>query len=210
MPAINIMYTNVDQFTTMKKSELLEFAERKKLHIIAICGVKPKILRERTELDFVIPGYSLHPVNLDSNIGRGITIYIHTLVDNCVIQINPGITFSKVCLLEIRLCGWDNLLFGCFYRSPTTSSTPGKNKANLNNLLKYLSGKKYSHECFVGDFNFRNINWFTWTQRRNQGNIIYWNYPKKATQATDTIKKCFKCLRSWKCPTSINQSQKQS
>ena len=75
MPAINIMYTNADQFTTMKNSEFLEFVERKEPHIIAICEVKPKILRERTELDYVIPGYSLHPVNLDSNIGRGIIIY---------------------------------------------------------------------------------------------------------------------------------------
>ena len=78
MPAINIMYTNVDQFTTMKKSELLEFAEQKKLHIIVICEVKPKIPREQTELDYVIRGYSLHPVNLDSNVGRGIIIYIHS------------------------------------------------------------------------------------------------------------------------------------
>ena len=69
MPAINIMYTNVDQFTTMKKSELLEFVERKKPHIIAISEVKTKIPRQRTELDYIIPGYPLHPVNLDSNIG---------------------------------------------------------------------------------------------------------------------------------------------
>ena len=34
MPAINITYTNADQFTTMKKSELLEFVEQKKPHII--------------------------------------------------------------------------------------------------------------------------------------------------------------------------------
>ena len=47
MPAINIMYTNTDQFTTMKKSEL---SERKKPHIIAIGDVKPKIQRERRGL----------------------------------------------------------------------------------------------------------------------------------------------------------------
>ena len=34
MPAINIMYTNADQFIIMKKSEPLEFVERKKPHII--------------------------------------------------------------------------------------------------------------------------------------------------------------------------------
>ena len=92
------MYTNADQFTTMKKSELLEFVERKKPHIIAICEVKRKIPRERTELDYVIPGYSLHPVNLDLSIRRGIIIYIHSSIDNCVIQINPNIKFSEICL----------------------------------------------------------------------------------------------------------------
>ena len=39
MPAINIMHTTAGQFTKMKKSELLEFVERKKSHIIAICEV---------------------------------------------------------------------------------------------------------------------------------------------------------------------------
>ena len=43
MPNINIVYTNADQFITMKKLELLGFAERKKTHIIAIYEVKPKI-----------------------------------------------------------------------------------------------------------------------------------------------------------------------
>ena len=40
IPAINIMYINADQFTKMKNSELLEFAERKKPHTIAIREVK--------------------------------------------------------------------------------------------------------------------------------------------------------------------------
>ena len=45
MPAINITYTNTDHFTTKKNLELLEFVERAKPHIIAICEVKPKIPR---------------------------------------------------------------------------------------------------------------------------------------------------------------------
>ena len=53
----------------MKRLELLEFVERKKPQFIPIYEVKPKIPRKRTELGYVIPGYSLHPVNLDSNIG---------------------------------------------------------------------------------------------------------------------------------------------
>ena len=181
MSAISIMYTN--QFTTLKTSKLLEFAERKKPDIIAICEVKPKVAKEGKELDYVIPGYSLHPINLDSNIGRGIIIYIHSSLDHCVIQINPDIKFSGVCLLEIRLCGGYNLPFGCFYRSPTTSSTLEKNNANLNNLFKYLSGNKCSHECFVGDFNFRKINWFTWTTPHNEEG--------KKAQFIETIRDCY-------------------
>ena len=183
MPAINIMYINANQFTTIKKVELLEFVEQKKPHIIGICEVKPKIPRERTELDYVIPGYPLHPVNLDSNIGRGRMIYIHSSIDNCVIQIIHDINFSEVCLLKTGLCRGDNLLFGCFYRNPTTTSTSEKNMANLNNLLKYLSGLKYSHQCFVGDFNFRNINWFTWTTPHN--------VKSKEAQFIETIRDCY-------------------
>ena len=102
-------------------------------------------------------------VNFDSDIGRGLIIYIHSSIDICVIQINPDFKFSEVCLLKIRLYGGDNLLFGCFYKSPTTTSTSENKNAKLNNRLKYLSGTKYSHQCFLGDFNFRNINWFAWT-----------------------------------------------
>ena len=76
-----------------------------------------------------------------------------------------------------------NSIFGCFYRSPTTTSTSEKNHANLNNLLKYLSGKKYIHQCFVGGFNLRNINWFTWTSPHNE--------ESKEAQFIETIRDCY-------------------
>ena len=84
IPAINITYTNADQFTTNKKLELSEFVERAKPLIIAICEVKPKIPSKRTELDNVISGCSLHPVSLDSNIRQGIIAYIHSSINKCV------------------------------------------------------------------------------------------------------------------------------
>ena len=49
MLAINIMYTNGDQFTTMKKLEFLEFFERKKPHIIATCEVKLDLSSQENE-----------------------------------------------------------------------------------------------------------------------------------------------------------------
>ena len=65
----------------------------------------------------------------------------------------------------------------------TTTSTSEKNNANLNNLLKSLPGKRCSHQCFVGDFNFRNINWFTRTTPHNEEN--------KKTQFIEAIRDCY-------------------
>ena len=127
--------STADQFTTVIKVGAFRDSWKKKPQIIAICKVKPKIPRKRIELDFVIPVYSLHSLNSDSDIGQGKIIYIHSSIDNCVIQINPVINFSEVCLLEIWLCGGNNLLFGCLYRCLTTASISEKDNANLNNLL---------------------------------------------------------------------------
>ena len=85
-----------------------------------------------------------------------------------MIQIKPELGYEEACLLEIRLCGGDLLLFGCFYRSTTPTSTSAKNNDDLNRLLRCISEKKYSHKYFVGDFNFKDINWMSWTTRHNE------------------------------------------
>ena len=71
--------------------------------------------------------------------------------------------FKEACLLEIRLRGGDILLFGCFYRSPTPTSDSIENNENLNRLLKTICTKSYSHICLVGDLNYKDINWKSWT-----------------------------------------------
>ena len=44
-------------------------------------------------------------MNLDSGIGRGITVYSHLSIDKSTIQIDTGLSYEEVCLLEIRLRG---------------------------------------------------------------------------------------------------------
>ena len=91
--------------------------------IIAICEMKPKIQKEHlTPYDYAIPGYTLHPANLDNDKGRGVAVYTHDAIDKFVLQIKPDLRFEEACLLEVRLGGGDLLLFGCIYRSPTSSS----------------------------------------------------------------------------------------
>ena len=107
VPAINVMFTNSDQLTAAKMFELKNRIIQEKTLIIAVCEVKPKNGNERTLKDYKIPGFSIHPVNLDSTTGRGIAVYTHNSFDKSTIQIKPELRFDEVCLLEIRLCGVD-------------------------------------------------------------------------------------------------------
>ena len=109
-------------------------------------------------------------------------IYTHSL-DKSVIQIKPELGYEEACLLEIHLRGGDLLLFGCFYRSPTPTSTSAKNNDDLNRLLRCISEKKYSHKCFVDDFNFKDINWMSWTTRHNEDS--------KENKFIETIRDCY-------------------
>ena len=98
-----------------------------------------------------------------NNGGRGIAVYAHSSLDKSIVHTLPGLAYQEACLLEIRLRGGDLMLFGCFYRSPTTSITSAKNNESLNQLFRCLSKTSYTHTCLVGDFNFRDINWLPWT-----------------------------------------------
>ena len=133
--------------------------------------------------DYNIPGYILHSTNLESDAGRGIAVYIHSSIVKSTIQIESHNNFNEVCLLKIKLHGGDNLLFGCFYRSPTPSKLSDSNNTNLNNLLRFLSNKHYSHLCFVGDFNYKDIDWLTWTTSHNE--------ESKEAKFIETIRDCY-------------------
>ena len=157
------MYTNADQMTTIKMSELIKMIECEHPLIVAVCEVKPKNAKERTLKDYEIPNFTLHPVNLEDSRGRGIAVYTHDSIGKSVIQVIPNTDFQEACLLEVRLRGGDVLLFGCLYRSPTRSDTSAINNISLNKLLRYVTTKKYSHICLVGDLNYNSINWSSWT-----------------------------------------------
>ena len=47
-------------------------------------------------MDYEISGYSLHPVNLSTDIGRGSAVYSHESLDKSTIQINPDISFEEI------------------------------------------------------------------------------------------------------------------
>ena len=91
------------------------------------------------------------------------------------------------------LRGGDKLLFTCYYPSPAPSETSKRNNDRLNQLLKCISQKKYSHRCIVGGLNFTDINWLTWTTVHGENIIeatfievtrdcIYYQHVEEATR----------------------------
>ena len=165
---IKIMYTNADQLTPLKKAELIKKIELHKPMIVAVCEAKTKNSKERSLLDYDIPNFTLHHANLENDIGRGIALYSHSSIDRSVIQVKSEISCNEVCMLELRLRGGDTLLLGCCYRSPTKTSTSAENNVNLNKFLKWVAEKRHSHKCFMGDFNYKKVNWATWSTSESE------------------------------------------
>ena len=179
-----ILYSNVDQLTSIKKTEIIKRIQEQNPQIIALCELKPKNSLGRTEKDYEIPGYKMHPVNLDAQMGRGMAIYTKSSIKNNVVQINTSSAFQEVCLIEIQLNSKDILLFGCFYRSPTSNENSDSNNDSLNKLLTDLcSNKRYTHKCFVGDFNFTDINWTNWSTNHNE--------ESKEVKFIETVRDCY-------------------
>ena len=178
---LTVLFTNADQLTTTKMAELRLRIQQEKPLVVAICEVKPKNSQERHDYD--LPFFSLHPVNIHDPIGRGIAVYTHSSLDQSVVQINSNLGFQEACLLEIKLRGGDLMLFGCMYRSPSLSSTSDKNNKCLNRLLQNIANTKYTHRCIVGDFNFRDINWASWSTCHND--------ESKEQKFIETVRDCF-------------------
>ena len=183
VPSIKVLFTNADQFTHAKKNELEQRIVTEKPMIVAVSEVKPKNGREMCEIDYSIDGYTINQVNLDKESGRGIIVYTHNCLEKSAVQIKLSSSFEEACLVEIRLRNGDTLLFGCIYRSPTQTESSADNNENLNKLLKLIYSKKYSHICLVGDFNYRNINWKTWTTPHDESS--------KESKFLDVLRDCF-------------------
>ena len=184
-PAIRIMFANVDQLTSSKKDELLICIQNEKPMIVAITEAKPKnSTKDRSIMDYELENYSLHPINLQNcDPGRGIAVYTHKSLEKSIADITTEVKFEECCLTEIRLRGGDLMLFACCYRSPTQSQTSEVNNERLNQLLDFIAKKYYSHRCIVGDFNYKDINWTSWTTPHGA--------ESKEQKFIDTIRNCY-------------------
>ena len=101
--SIKVLFTNADQFSHSKKSELQNRIVTEKPMIVAVSEVKPKNRGGLSEADYSIEDYTVNPVNIDpeKNEGRGMIIYTHKSLEKCTIQISPSPQFEEACLLKI-------------------------------------------------------------------------------------------------------------
>jgi hypothetical protein len=156
---LTCFYTNADSLLN-KLAEFKTIIQNNKPQIIAITELKPKTNRfTLAPVEISIPGYDQFHSNLEPGRDRGCILYVKKELNPNIYPVDSDHTDAAWC--EVSLLNNDKLLIGCVYRSP--NSTPDDNK-KLNTMLeKVLSSAQHSHILLVGDFNFPEINWTTWT-----------------------------------------------
>lgn len=112
--SLKIWSTNSDVFTKFKKQDL-EARLHEQPDIIAISEVKPKSYSRTLSLvEYQIANYSLEPVLINTDVGRGIIVYIKRSIKYNVIDLSDIVDDPpvEVLALEIKLCRSD-IFFIC-------------------------------------------------------------------------------------------------
>ena len=139
--------------------ELNAYIREYKPLIIGIAEVKPKHHRYAPNVAaYNIDDYVTFHKNVSNDIGRGVILYVHKSLepDEVCIQCD----FEEFVCAEINLQKGDKLLACVIYRSDSGTEN---NNSNLDKLMVKLAEMKHSHKLIMGDFNYRNIDWGSWT-----------------------------------------------
>lgn len=160
---LRVFYTNADQLPN-KLTELKTRIETENPHIIVITEVNNKYTKTSPDLViFNIEGYQLYHQNVSST-GRGIIIYIHQSIQDTV-EVTAETEFSEYKLISMKLDEKTDLLIAAIYRSDSGSK---ENNEKLLKLLHEINDMKQSHKLIVGDYNYKHIDWDTWTTTKNE------------------------------------------
>ena len=157
---LNILYTNADCFSNKKSYMMFLLSSLNfKPSIIIITEVNPKVsAHKQQESEFNITGYNMFCSNVGIDHFRGIIIYVDNNIACSELELVTD--FSECLFVQIRDNSKVVLNIGAVYRSPSSST---KNDSNLNNLINHVCSHFSGDFVLLGDFNYRNINWDTWT-----------------------------------------------
>jgi len=161
--------------------------------VIALTEAKHKSKWSTTLSELNISGYDIYSNDLNSN-NRGIIVYVSQDL-SCKV-LNVDIDFSEFLLIEIEGCSaYNKTTIGVIYRSP--SSKP-ENDLKLYQLINNLCVDNKHKLILVGDFNWPNIEWHSWSTANNL-------FPE--TKFLDTLRKNY-LLQHIDKPTRIRGGDK--
>ena len=129
--------------------------------IIAVTEVLPKYQRRKDETiqdaELEINDYDCFKTGPK---GRGVCIYVRKHLRAVQVDELVDDDFKESMWCEAQLKDRDVLLFGCIYRSPSSTA---ENCQRLNQLVNKACERGVSHLVIVGDINYSEADWKTWT-----------------------------------------------
>ena len=162
---LRVYYTNADCLLN-KIGELQVMIDIVKPDVIVVTELFPKSINPVNidKNEYKINGFTCYTGVIKEN-SRGVVIYVREDIksDYCYTLNNDNFKESVWC--EVRMNSKDKLLIGGIYKSPNCDA---ENHVKLNQLITQAIEMKYNSTVVIGDFNFREINWETWTVNRNE------------------------------------------
>ena len=156
---LSCMYTNADCWMN-KRAKLMANVEAHQPDIIAATEVLPKYQRRKDETiqnaELEINDYDCFKTGPK---GRGVCIYVRKHLRAVQVDELVDDDFKESMWCEVQLKDRDVLLFGCIYRS---SSSTAENCQRLNQLVNKACERGVSHLVIVGDINYSEADWKTW------------------------------------------------
>ncbi len=155
---LKCFYTNADSLV----NKMTEFRARVgdiAPDIIVVTEAKPKNARYMPLVaEYAVEGYDMFRLNMDCIGGRGIILYTSTDLEAEPYEVDPS--FNEIVCAKMKLGPEEDLLVAAVYRSPNSTA---ENNDDLNRWLSRTGELKFSHKLIIGDFNYPDINWETWT-----------------------------------------------
>ena len=153
------MYTNVDSFMN-KRDELRALIQNKSYDVIALTEIllKNKDQFDISSVEWKMDGYDMFisPPNVFTK--RGCLMYTKEGLN--ALQLDSKIyQFVEYVQLGIHFENGKKLLISCIYRSPSATTTTCIEELNEIISTNKVNNKKYDYLLYVGDFNFREIDW---------------------------------------------------
>ena len=157
---LKVMYTNVDSFMN-KRDELGALIQNKSYDVIALTEILPKNNKDQFDISSVewkMDGYDMFisPPNVFTK--RGCLMY--TKEELNALQLDSKIyQFVEYVQLGIHFENGKKFLISCIYRSPSATTTTCIAELNEIILTNKVNNKKYYYLLYVGDFNYKEIDW---------------------------------------------------